>query len=448
MNSRSLAFVAVLILPAAALLLFGPRGRTTAPTDRVVVRYWEKWAGVEGRAIQDLVAEFNETLGRAHGVFVEYNAVSNIEQRLLIATAGGDPPDVAGLVDSRVPQYADQNALLPLDDAVRDAGVDLAAFKPVWIELCRYRDTLYALPSTPFTIALYYNRALFRAAGLDPDRPPATLAEFDDAVMRLTRRDADGRIVQLGFTVSPAMLGWWAWVWPNFFDGRLWDGHRYRVDSPPSRAAAEWIWDMRERLGREAALDFESAAGPIESAENPFLAGRLAMVFQGPWMANWIRTYAPDLDYGVTAFPSAAPGRRHAFASADVFVIPRGARRPREAQLFLAWMQRPEHLEELCRRHGKVSPFRTPRPAFFANHPNPHVRVFDALAASPDAFGFPRIPFWAEVEPELLGLMQSLLRGDRDVDAAIARAQRRIDAFAAEYNAMAQHRGSVERSSR
>lgn len=440
MNPRTLGFFVVLILPAAALLAFGPRGRTTAPTDRVLVRYWEKWAGVEGVAIQDLVAKFNDTEGRARNVFVEYNAVSNIEQRLLIATAGGDPPDVAGLVDSRVAQYADQNALLPLDGLVREAGIDLTAFKPIWIELCRYRETLYALPSTPFTIGLYYNRTLFREAGLDPDRPPATLAEFDDAVARLTKRNADGRITQLGFTVSPAMLGWWAWVWPNFFDGRLWDGRRYLVDSPAGRAAAEWIGNMRERLGRQAALDFESAAGPIESAQNPFLAGRLAMVYQGPWMANWIRTYTPELDYGVTAFPSATPGRRHAFASADVFVIPRGARRPREALRFLAWMQRAENLEELCRRHGKVSPFRTPRPEFFADHPNPHIHTFDELAASPDAFGFPRIPIWAQVEQELNELMQSLLRGGRDVESAIGHAQRRIDGFLAEYEVMAEKR--------
>lgn len=440
---RSFALLLLLVGPAVALLAFGPRGRVDVPADRVVVRYWEKWAGVEGQAIRRLVDRFNETEGERHGVWVEYNTISNIEQRLLIATAGGDPPDVAGLVDSRVPQYADQNALLPLDVLVDEFGIDLESFKPVWAELGRYQGTLYALPSTPFTIALYYNRDLFRQAGLDPDRPPRTTAELNEYARRLTRYDAGGRIVQLGFTVSNAMLGWWTWVWPNFFDGRLWDGERFTLDTPAGRAAAQWIWELREELGRRRCLDFESAAGPIESAQNPFLAGRLAMVFQGPWMSNWIRTYAPELDYAVAPFPSATPDRRHAFASADVFVIPRGARRPREAARFLAWLQRQENLEALCREHGKVSPFREPSAAFFADHPNPFVRVFDDLAASPDAFGFPGMPTWAQVESEMILALQSLLRGDRTPQQTITQTQARVDRIVAEYQRMAARRGAA-----
>lgn len=440
MNSRGLILACVLVLPAAALLAVGPRGRHEVPDDRVIVRYWEKWTGVEGQAIRRLVDRFNDTDGRRLGIWVEYNSISNIDQRLLIATAGGDPPDLAGLVDSRVAQYADQDALLPLDDLVREHGVDLSLFKPIWVELGRYQERLFALPSTPFTIALYYNRALFRGAGLDPDRPPQTTAELNEYAKKLTNYAPDGRIVQLGFTVSNAMLGWWPWVWTNFFDGRLWDGRRFTLDTPPGRAAAEWVRSLRETVGREQCLDFEAAAGPIESAQNPFLSGRLAMVFQGPWMSNWIRTYTPDLDYAVAPFPSATTGRRNAFASEDVFVIPRGARRPHEAMKFLAWIQRQENLEELCRSHGKVSPFREPRPEFFEGHPNPFVRVFDELAASPDAFGFPRMPMWAQVETEMIVALGSLLRGDRTPEQTVERTQARVDAIVREYERMAARR--------
>jgi ABC-type glycerol-3-phosphate transport system substrate-binding protein len=409
------------------------------------VRYWDKWAGLEGDAIRQLVDRFNRTEGAARGIWVDYNAISSIEQKLLIATAGGDPPDVAGLVDPRVPQYADRDALLPLDELVRDHGIDIGRLKPIWVELCRYDGRLYALPSTPFTIALYYNRARFREAGLDPNRPPATLAELNDCALRLTKKDEHGRIRQLGFTVSNAMLGWWPWVWPSFFDGRLWDGRRYALDSPPGQAAAEWITSLRAALGRDAVLDFEAGAGAIESAQNPFLAGELAMVFQGPWMANWIRRYAPDLDYAVAAFPSATAARKNVLASLDVFVIPRGARHVHEAMVFVAWLQRQEQLEELCESHGKSSPFRTPRPAFFDGHPNPFVRVLDELATSPDTFGYPRMPMWAQVESEWIVLLQALLRGDREPRVALQASQTRIDAFVNDYERMASQRRAAAR---
>lgn len=445
MQVRSWIVAVVLGAPALGLLVFGPRGRTEVPPGRTVVRYWEKWAGVEGDAIKQLVDRFNETEGAARGIWIDYNAISNIEQKLLIATAGGDPPDVAGLVDPRVPQYADQSALLPLDELVREHGIDVSLFKPIWLELCHYDGRLYALPSTPFTIALCYNRALFREAGLDPNRPPATLDELNAFAIQLTKKDASGRIRQLGFTVSNAMLGWWPWVWPCFFDARLWDGQRYHLDSPPGRAAAEWIRSLRDALGRQAVLDFEAAAGAIESAQNPFLSGELAMVFQGPWMSNWIRRYAPDLDYAVAAFPSVTTERTNVFASLDVLVIPRGARHPHEAAVFLAWLSRQENLEELCRLHGKVSPFREPSPAFFEGHPNPFVRVFDDLAMSPGTFGFPRMPTWAQVESESIVLLQSLLRGDRTPEAALSASQLRIDAIVRDYERMAAQRRAAQR---
>ncbi|MCC6361259.1 MAG: ABC transporter substrate-binding protein [Phycisphaerales bacterium] len=445
MSIRTLTLTILLVVPAIALLAVGPKHRDPVPPGRTVVRYWEKWTGVEGAAIETLVDRFNATAGAEAGVWVECSAVSNIEQRLLIAIAGGDPPDVAGLVDSRIPQYADQNALLALDELVREDGIQLDSFKPIWIDLCRYDGRLYALPSTPFTIALFYNRTLFREAGLDPDSPPRTLDELNAAAVKLTKRDATGRITQLGFTVSNAMLGWWPWVWPGFFGGRLWDGQRYNLDSPEGRAAAAWIGELRATLDPQRCIDFESTAGAIESAQNPFMAGKLAMLFQGPWFSNWIRKYTPDLDYAVAPFPSSTPEGDNVFASEDVFVIPRGAPHAREAMTFLKWVAAQPQLEELCRSHGKVSPFKSPAPAFFDGHPNPFVRVFDAMAASPRAFGFPQMPMWAQVESELLAAHARLLSGRQTPDAVVSETQQRLDAVVAEYQRMAARRRGSDR---
>jgi multiple sugar transport system substrate-binding protein len=445
MNVRTIILLIVLGLPAAVLLAFGPRGQVNVPPGRTVVRYWEKWTGVEAQVMQRIVERFNETVGAAQGIWVDYNAISNVDQRMLIATAGGDPPDLAGLFDYIVPQYADRGALMPLDDLVREFGISAEDFKAIWWQIGTYSDRLYALPSTPYTIALYYNRRLFREAGLDPDRPPQTTAELNDYTKRLTRYEVDDsgrrKIVQLGFTTSPGMLGWWHWVWPNFFGGRLWDGERFMIDTPAGHAAAEWIYKRRSELGNAEMLKFEATTGAIEGAQNPFLSQRLAMVFQGPWMSNWISKYAPELDYAVAPFPSVTPEQHHAFASTDVFVIPAGARRPRQAMVFLTYVLQQDVLEALCSEHGKVSPFRTPGPDFYATHPNPFIRVFDEMAASPDAFGYPQMPTWAQTSAELLKMHENILRGVRDSHEAVKSAQQRVDAIVDEYERMVAKRG-------
>jgi multiple sugar transport system substrate-binding protein len=395
--------------------------------------------------MQRIVERFNETVGATEGIWVEYNAVSNVDQRTLIATAGGDPPDVAGLFDHGVPQFADQGALAELDGLVAEFDIDLDAFKPIWLEIGRYQGNLYALPSTPYTIALYYNRRLFREAGLDPDRPPQTIAELDECARRLTKRDADDKIIQMGFTTSPAMLGWWHWVWPCFFDARLWDGRRFCLDTPEGRAAFRWIAERRAELSVADALAFEATAGAIEGSQNPFLSERLAMVFQGPWVSNWVRAYTPSLDYGVAPFPSVTRERRNVFASTDVFVIPSGSRHPREAMRFLKFVLDKEVMDELCSAHCKVSPFREPGPGFFAAHPNPHIRVFDEMARSPHAFGYPKMPTFAQASSEMLFLLESVLRGVREWDDALQMTQQKVGSIVSEYQRMAAERQKTQR---
>ena len=444
MNARSAILLLVLGLPAALLLALGPSGRVDVPSDRVLVRYWEKWTGVEALVMQRIVDRFNATVGAEKKIWIEYNAVSNVDQRMLVATAGGDPPDVAGLFDYIVAQFADQGALMPLDDLVREYGIDETAFKPVWWRIGTYDGRLYALPSTPYTIALYYNRRLFREADLDPDRPPQTTAELNKFAEKLTRAESDPdgrpRITQLGFTTSPGMLGWWHWIWAEFFGDPLWNGERFTIDTPEGHAMADWLRQFRDDLGNEAVLKFEGAAGAIEGAQNPFLSERLAMVFQGPWMSNWIGKYTPNLDYAVAPFPSSTPDRHYSFASTDVFVIPAGAKHPREAMVFLSYMLRQDVLEELCREHGKVSPFREPGPDFYKTHANPFIRVFDEMAASPDAFGYPQMPMWAETSAEMLKMHENILRGVREPHDAVRDAQQRVDRVVEDYQRMAAKR--------
>jgi ABC-type glycerol-3-phosphate transport system substrate-binding protein len=440
MTLRSWILTIILGGPAACLLLFGPRGQYDVPAGRMVVRYWEKWTGVEGLAMQHIVDEFNRTVGAEQNIWVDYNAVSNVERRTLIATAGGDPPDLAGLNDFIVPQFADRNALMPLAELVDEFDIDLEAFKPIWLKIGRYDGTLYALPSTPFTIALYYNRRLFREARLDPDHPPRTIAELDECARRLTKRGPDGKLTQIGFTTSPAMLGWWHWAWPKFFDAELWDGRNFQLDSPAVHQAAEWIKQRREAIGNADLLAFEAGAGSTEGTQNPFLSEQLAMVFQGPWMSNWINAYTPDLDYGVAPFPSVTAARQNVFASTDVFVIPRGARRPREAMVFLDYVLRQDVMEGLCSAHCKVSPFKRPGADFFSGHPNRHIRVFDEMASSRAAFGFPQMPMFSEVTTELLFMLENILRGAREPGEAISETQERVHRIVTEYQEMAAKR--------
>ena len=447
MSIRTVIIFVFLILPAMALLVFGPRGKYNVPPGRTVIRYWEKWSGVERETMESLVDEFNSTVGKEKNIWVEYCSIGNIDQRTLIATAGGDPPDVAGLYDWIVPQFASQGALLELDELVKDYGIEKDSFKPVWWEIGEYEGHLYALPSAPYTIALLYNKKLFREAGLDPEKPPQTTAEFSECYKKLTKWDDEGRIVQLGFTPSSAMLGWWHWIWPFFFDARPWDGHDFHLDTPEALAAYNWIVDDRLAISRNGGrdiLDFEGGEGEVEGPSNPFLAGKVAMMFQGPWMCMWAEKYMPDLEYGVARFPSVSLEQENVFASTDVFAIPASSKHPDEAMMFLSWLMRQENMERLCQGHGKVSPFRVPGEDFYANHPNQHIRFFDELAAGDHVFGHPKMPTFSHASSEMRTLLENILTGSLTPEEAVRRTQERAEKAVKENQKMLNQRKGVE----
>src|SRR5262245_5166185 len=110
--------LSLLALGALAFLARGSRRADTAavPSDFVVIRYWEKWTGKEADQMKQIVDDFNATVGRDKKIFVQYLSMSSVDQKTLLATAAGVPPDVAGVWDSQVRQFAAMGALQCLDD--------------------------------------------------------------------------------------------------------------------------------------------------------------------------------------------------------------------------------------------------------------------------------------------------------------------------------------------
>lgn len=388
--SHSLLFI-LLALSAPALF-------SQAPPPRVTVTYWEKWTGFEMDGMQAVVDDFNRSQDR---IFVKHVSISGVNQKTLIATAGGQPPDVAGLWDGDVVDFADKNALLPLDVYAARAGLKADHYIPVYWELCLFENKLYALPSTPATTALHWNKDLFRAAGLDPERPPRTIAELDEFSRRLTRRDPAGNLERMGFL--PPEPGWWHWGWGSLFGGSLWDGGRnITCDQPAQVEAFTWLQSYAKDYGSGALQVFQSSFGNWSSPQNAFMSGKVAMVLQGVWMGKYISEFAPSMHWGAAPFPVAHAGQEPVtFAEADVLVIPRGARHPDEAFEFIEYVNRQGPMEKLCLAHRKNSPLRLVSADFYARHQNPKIRMFQQLAWSKNAVHVPHISVWHEYGAEI-----------------------------------------------
>ena len=388
------------LLGIVATIIYSERViEAPAKDNRVHITYWEKWTSFEGDAIKDTVDEFNRSQNR---IYVDLLTISSIEKKTLLAVAGGDPPDVAGLYGANVAQYADDNAVQPLDDLCRRSGISRDDYIPIFWDMNVYHGHLYALPSVPASTALHYNKAMFKVAGLDGEKAPQTIEELDAASDKITTMK-NGKIDKSGFL--PAEPGWWPWCWGYLFGGKLWDGKaKITANSPENVRAFEWIQSYSARFGGTSLQSFQSGLGNFSSPQNGFLDGKVAMEMQGVWMYNFISKYSPKMELPErqwAAVPFPHPANRPDLANMtigdeDIFVLPRGCRHPDEAWEFIKFMQSQRGMEMLCLKQRKFSPLRKVSPQFYAQHPNPFIKLFADLTNSPNVATTPKIGIWPE----------------------------------------------------
>ncbi len=397
----------------------------------VHVVYWEKWTGFEGKGIKAIVDDYNHSQNK---IFVDLVQTSDIQNKTMFAISAGAPPDVAGLLSPNVPQYADERAILPLDDLSKQAGIAEADYIPAYWQLMTYNGRLWALPTTPASTALHYNRTMLKEAGLNPDEPPETIEELDAMSDKITV-EANGHIQKIGFT--PSEPGWFNYAWGDYFGGRLWDGvSKITANDPGNIRAFEWIEGYSKRYGGSALQSFKSGLGTFDSPLNGFMNKKVAMEIQGVWMHNFVHTFAPDLDVSAAPFPHPADRPDLAnmtYVDSDVLVIPRGARHVKEAFEFIQYVQRQAVMEKLCLLHQKNSPLTHISDHFWKVHQNPWIHLFDDLARGKNAQIPARMGIWPEYQQELSAAFDDAVLMTNTPKGILDGVQTRIQAKFGEY---------------
>lgn len=226
-----------------------------------------------------------------------------LQDKMLAAVAGGQGPDLLLLDQIWVPQYAAAKFVIPIDDMLKNSSIKADDYFPGAWGAGSYQGKTYGVPFDVGVWALmYYNKAMFKEAGLDPEKPPVTWDEFLKTGKQLTKNGKFGTAV---------------WVSAG-------DAVQCMTDAFTFSAGGKIVDDSGKKalLNSEAgikALDFWKACAQIsppgtvgrseEDSFKLFTAGQVAMFFYGEWGQDTIKTRAPDMDYGVALLPKAEGGQ-------------------------------------------------------------------------------------------------------------------------------------------
>lgn len=428
-TSRILLAGGALVAALWALVGSEQAASRQAGSHKVVVTYWEKWTGDEMNAMKRVVDGFNASQDR---IEVRYLSISGIAEKTLLATSGGNPPDVAGLWSDQVVQFADEGALTSLDEFANESGLRESDYIPAYWNEMTYHGHLFALPSSPGTSALYVNRSLVPDEYKSPDTFPKTLSEFDKFIAATSKSDSHG-------LVTAAFLpreGFGSGSWPYLFGAKFVDGDAITVNAPGDVKAWTWVHSFAERFGVRETQAFRSGFGNYSSPQNPFLSGKEATLMDGPWFSNFIRLYNPKTDWFVVPFPY--PDGHPELAGYTVLnlntlMIPRGAKHPKEAFEFMHYVQRQEVMERLCTAQFCNSPLSQVSRSFIENHPNKSIAVFDRLARSPRAVGPVKMGVWSQITQEVGNAVDRMDLGQASPQSALDEAEARLNGQWAKY---------------
>jgi len=401
---------------------------------RVHLTVWSMWSGAEEQNFLKVLARYQQLHPE---VVVENLGAVNDDTKTVRAIVAGVPPDLFSLSD---PLYlgplAANGALVPLDDRFRASGLKESDFIPASLRQCRFRNRLYAMPFLIDCNALMWNKQAFRDAGLDPEKPPKTVEELEEAAVRLTKRDGD-RIVRLGLMPMADEN-----VFTQVFGGVLYrdDTDQVTPDDPGNLAALKWYASLMEKMGGyQKVNEFNSGFGQAQSANNPFFVGKVAMMINGEWNPWWCHKYAPKLEYGVAPlpYPAAHPElARSTWLGGNMFCIARGGKHPKEAWDLLVWMQSEEAQILFAGMMNNVpnlrSALRSPVLRQGGDYKKKYA-IFLDLADTPNAGCFPAIPVSNLYSAELNTARDLVLNGEKTPEKALRdvriRVQRELDRY-------------------
>ena len=232
--------------------------------------------------MQRLIGQFNQQNPAVAVTPVYTGSYDDTNLKTRAAIAAGRPPAVAIMSANFIREYAiDRQAIAldPLLGASPDAF--MARFWPALKLNAMEQGRVYGVPFQNSTPLLFINAQAFQAAGLDPDKPPATWTEWIDAAKRLSAGGKSG-IVMPG---TYDYLGWLTSALAMSNGGQYYNvdyGGEVFYDVPTTRSTLQFIDDLvhKHKVMPAGVMDANACTGAFFSGRaGPMLLSTGALGF-------------------------------------------------------------------------------------------------------------------------------------------------------------------------
>jgi len=266
---------------------------TVTGTLRVLVPSYP--ASTDGKAaLNKVVATLHQKYPKVK-VEPDFATFDTLNQKMSTSIAGGQPYDVYVTGIGWIPPFASKGVFADLSKYGITKDSLAKQVNPALVPATLYQDKVYGVPLIAGPKPIAYRKSAFKAAGLDPNNPPKTLAELEDAAKKLTKRDG-GKLTQAGFDfwAAPGAYRQDFVAFLGALGVPLYDASgKPQFNSP---AGVEALNAMQRMINVDKVTDY----GNVSSTGDPLvISGKAAMGFAGGYVdcAKVGKKVCSDLGY-------------------------------------------------------------------------------------------------------------------------------------------------------
>jgi len=261
--------------------------------------------------------------------------------KAVTAVKGGDPPVTAILLSTDMYTLIDEDAIVSFDEFIKtpDDQAWLKSFYSAFMENSQTGGKTWGIPFQRSTIVLYYNKEMFKEAGLDPNRPPANWREQVEYAQKLTKRDAAGKVTQWGIQIPASGFPYWLFqalaiqAGTNLMNAA---GTQTYYDKPEVIEGLTYWVDLvnRHKVHPEGIVDWGTTP-------KDFFERKVAMMWTTTGNLTNVRTNA-KFDFGVAMLP-AGKRRGSPTGGGNFYLFKKSTPVEREAAFrFVKWATAPQ----------------------------------------------------------------------------------------------------------
>jgi multiple sugar transport system substrate-binding protein len=425
---------AIVHYPCGAALALAVAACAGDSTPGREVRFWAM--GREGEVVQRLMPAFEQRSGIR--VRVQQVPWSAAHEKLLTAFVGRSMPDVFQLGSTWVPEFAAVGAVAPLDARLSASGsARLQDYFDGILDANRVAATTYGIPWYVDTRLLFYRTDLLADAGFGA--PPGDWPTWLAAMSGVKQR--------VGATNYAILLPVSEWQPPVILALQLGatllrDGDRYGdFQSAAFRTAFAFYIDLFRR-----GLAPARAEGQVANLYQDFAAGFFAFYISGPWNIGEFGARLPaemQQRWATAPMPSPQPNTPGiSIAGGASLALSTSARDPEAAWQLIEYLAEPATQVEFYRLTGDLPARRSAwgDPALADNR---HAQAFwtqlQHLRAPP------KVPEWERIASRIADYAEATVRGELDIDAALAALDRDVDVLLEKRRWLLERRRGVPR---